>query len=228
MVIPENNYYKNIAVGSQSDMYENHFKITSTPIEKLNYEDEEEIWIPINMDTYYSYLISSYGRVYNCNHGRLLSQTNGPSNATGQHWKFVALRMLDGTFMKIFVHSLVAMGFYDNPHNKPHVNHKDGNPECNYYKNLEWATVSENVPHALDNNLLIPRKGEEISSMWKDNEIHKICELLSDGLTTREIFNYITTTNFKNVKYPHMWGLCHRIKMGRDWKHISKDYNIHV
>jgi hypothetical protein len=46
------------------------------------------------------------------------------------------------------VHILVALAFVPNLKNKPMVNHIDGNPSNNYWKNLEWVTRRENGSHA--------------------------------------------------------------------------------
>ena len=46
------------------------------------------------------------------------------------------------------IHRLVALQFVPNPHNKPCVNHKDGNRKNNAATNLEWVTYSENNLHA--------------------------------------------------------------------------------
>jgi len=53
---------------------------------------------------------------------------------------------------KIFsVHRLVANAFIPNRHNKPYVNHLDGNRENNDASNLEWTTNRENQIHAVFN-----------------------------------------------------------------------------
>lgn len=57
------------------------------------------------------------------------------------------------------VHRLVAETFIDNPKNKPHVNHRDGNKLNNCVDNLEWSIVSENCKHAYDTDL---RSGERV------------------------------------------------------------------
>lgn len=47
------------------------------------------------------------------------------------------------------VHRIVGELFIDNPNNKPCINHIDGNPQNNFYKNLEWCTYKENTQHAI-------------------------------------------------------------------------------
>jgi hypothetical protein len=45
------------------------------------------------------------------------------------------------------IHRFVAIAFCSNLNNHPIVNHKDGNKDNYYYKNLEWVNNSENVLH---------------------------------------------------------------------------------
>lgn len=59
------------------------------------------------------------------------------------------------------VHRLIAKAFIKNEHNKPFINHKDGNKLNNSIDNLEWCTQAENNRHAKLNNLLNPAKGEK-------------------------------------------------------------------
>ncbi len=51
------------------------------------------------------------------------------------------------------IHRLVSFAFIPNPHDKPHVNHKDGVKSNNHVSNLEWVTRSENEIHARDTGL---------------------------------------------------------------------------
>ena len=51
------------------------------------------------------------------------------------------------------IHVLVAEAFIPNPDNKPQVNHRIGMKFNCHVSNLEWATGSENMQHAVKNGL---------------------------------------------------------------------------
>lgn len=106
-----------------------------------------ELFKPI--EGFADYHISNLGKVvsYKGKNPRILK---GKIDRYG--YQCVCLRK-DNKNHHFTVHRLVAEAFISNPHNKPTVNHKDGNKLNNSYENLEWHTVSENTKHAYDNGL---------------------------------------------------------------------------
>jgi hypothetical protein len=97
------------------------------------------------------YQISNKGRVRSAN-GLLHLNTNT--------YGYKHISLCKGNVRKtVVVHKLVAETFINNPHNKPQINHIDGNKENNTAANLEWVTQGENNRHAIKTSL---RKAKKI------------------------------------------------------------------
>lgn len=132
-----------------------------------------EYWKPING---YSdrYLISSFGNVYSIVSNKMLKQKINSSGYATVH--------LRGTVESHqSVHRLVALHFIKNEEQKQTVNHIDGVKLNNSVSNLEWSTHSEQIRHALDNNLIEPR-GEykyspDFKLMVKDYYLKNECSI---------------------------------------------------
>jgi hypothetical protein len=86
------------------------------------------------------------------------------------------------------VHRLVAMAFIPNPHNKPTVNHIDGDRANNKLSNLEWATQKEQIRHSYDVlNHKAPRGEKHHNVRLTDKEVVKIRERFASGETASSI-----------------------------------------
>jgi len=118
-----------------------------------------ELWRPIN--TYEGYYeISTFGRVRSL--PRLYKNSRGHHRRVkGRVLKLqldkdgyntICLR-LNRASKHIKVHRGVALAFIPNLEGKPQVNHDDGDKTNNHVDNLEWATSSQNIQHAVDTNL---------------------------------------------------------------------------
>lgn len=69
----------------------------------------------------------------------------------------------------VFVHTLVARYFVENPLHKPTVDHIDGNKFNNKASNLRWTTELENMLYAV-------QKHPENISAWKLRRLEKRVE----------------------------------------------------
>lgn len=116
----------------------------------------EEIWKTI--EDYPQFEVSSCGNMRRIATGKVLKL-----NINKQGYLVVCVSLgKKGTYKSFKVHREVARAFIPNPENKPQVNHIDGDKLNPHVTNLEWATASENIVHAYDNDLIDFRIGEEV------------------------------------------------------------------
>lgn len=83
---------------------------------------------------------------------KILKQVNNSKNPSNNYY-IVTLIAPDGTRKNKSIHRIMCETFLENPENKAHVNHKDGNKLNNSLSNLEWATEQENSQHSVDTGL---------------------------------------------------------------------------
>ena len=104
------------------------------------------------------------------------------------------------------VHRAVAETFISNPNNLPEINHKDCSKLNNDVNNLEWCTGAENIKHAVDNGLMMGRRGEKSTSAKltikqveyiRNNYIPRHYEFGARGLARK--FNVCHTTILKII-----------------------------
>jgi hypothetical protein len=148
------------ALAQMGEGLQHHYQMNRHHPEYGEYQEE---WQPVvGFESHYA--VSSFGRV------RSVDREAQRKGASGSHHKIGQLLtqdvtprgycriqlMKDGKRKNMLVHRMVADAFIPNPDNKPAVNHKNGMKAHNHVANLEWATYSENLQHAYDNNLKHP------------------------------------------------------------------------
>jgi hypothetical protein len=94
------------------------------------------------------YEISDDGEVWSLpRNGTISGKRRLKFNETHRYSRFKLNK--DGQNKMKLVHRMVAEAFLPNPENKYTVNHIDGNPRNNNYKNLEWCTTQANTEHTI-------------------------------------------------------------------------------
>lgn len=171
-----------------------------------------------------SYLISNYGNVYSLIKGRPM---NPHLDDKGYYHITTKLNsnIVDNykyPFYSASVHKLIAYEFCEHDEDRPYVNHIDGNPKNNYYKNLEYCTIKENTQHAVRLGLKKDYGEYSSNNVYKESDIRKICEYIRDGLSDIEIcqeFGY-RTSKINQAFYQLIRG----IRRKKSWVRVSNEY----
>lgn len=154
---------------------------------------ELERWLPV--PGYEDlYLCSNYGRIKALpkivvySNGRIYKYEEkilAPNYSLGYRTVSLVKNKIKSTHD---IHRLVCKLFVPNPDNKPFVNHVDGNRSNNFYKNLEWATNSENQLHAYNQLGRIAVWGESNGqSKLTAEDVKEIRKLRTEGMTMKQI-----------------------------------------
>lgn len=115
------------------------------------------------------------------------------------------------------VHRIVAEAFIPNPDNKPQVNHKDGNKLNNNVDNLEWVTNTENIMHAVENNLFKTEKTKNKANGSK-NSMNILTE--SNVVAIRELYSLNVSKEELCEMYNVSMQTIGDIVTRRTWQHI--------
>jgi len=111
------------------------------------------------------------------------------------------------------VHRLVASAFCLNPESKPEVNHKDGLKTNNYYKNLEWVTMAENMRHSSEIGLRdnMPRGNDHHNSKLNEFQVRVV-----KRTSVKDINNGMLAKCFG----VHISAI-ERVRSGKTWSHVK-------
>lgn len=177
--------------------------------------DEEEIFKKCTYPTVRTdaYMISNYGRIYSNITHKYQSET---IDSKGYVLVMLCRNAMKGCNFK--VHRLVAWEFCNDQYRDGYqVNHLDSDRTNNFYKNLEWVSVRDNVLHSFSDGYRVSKKGEDhYRNKYKKETIAKIKTHISEGLSNIEIMNIFGYT--MGVDNFSLYNLIVDIRRGRVWK----------
>lgn len=177
-----------------------------------------ESWKPVPISAFSSsYSVSSRGRVRReapgtrgCIVGKILK-----NNRDRKGYLCVTLVTTSGKIVAR-IHRIVAAAFIGNPTTeRPHVNHKNSNPQDNRVENLEWVSRSENMAHCSragrHGSVMcpesVPRGEKSYQSKVTEEQVREIRRLAEFSVPYSEISSRygISTSAVWKIKFGHSW-----------------------
>ena len=117
------------------------------------------------------------------------------------------------------VHRLVARAFCEGYAPGLLVCHNDGNPLNNHYTNVRFDTPAGNMADKVKHGTSSGAIGEQVNtSKLTVSKVISIIDDLNTGMTGLELAK-------KHNVYP---STINRIKLGKTWRHITKDHPITI
>ena len=191
---------------------------TTVPDPKYIYEQ----WFPIcdfNIENICNgYEISTWGRVYDPLTGLIYPTVD----ANNDSYVIAHIRLKNGDIYSIGVHRLMLIVFNPIPNSENfEANHLDGIKYHNWIWNLEWCTHKENMDHAFRTNLS-PKGEDHANSIVTNEQANAIAELLSKGLTPKEIQQRLKD----DIPEVNIASIAVSIRNGVSWKSQSSKYDM--
>lgn len=118
----------------------------------------------------------------------------------------------NGVRRTITNHRLVGLAFIPNPESLRDINHKNGIKQDNRVENLEWVSHSDNLKHAIANNLRDTARGVQLSNTFLTE--HQVSDIFTRKLRGE------TNTSIA-IYYDIDRSLVSNIWRGKTWRHVT-------
>lgn len=171
-------------------------------IYKLDLDNRPIDEVFAKIDTCRRYLASNYGLIFDTLNNRICSQFKYRDENNNKKKYYYRVNVVNDFGKKICARTnrLVLMAFKPmNDYSNLESNHIDLNTENNCLSNLEWTTHLENVRHYYNNVNNI-----DYNEIYSDENVHKICIGLSQGLPYAEIAKMYLNRDIDDTLYSYI------------------------